>query len=171
MSADDEDVRKIERKAAKSGQVSYSDPVVLHETSRQRIVMVPFFIPRSEGIDLAVNIVTHRKGALPMEWVVSEEKSVSLNEGAARRLLRGLREHLAVAEENKDGSYLLIRVSEGTAQLGEHDPAAVASALAKVLSQKEILQHLGEAELSDELVKAFRGALRLNEMHTAVSQL
>src|SRR6266511_1929537 len=97
MSADDEDVRKIERKAAKSGQVSYSDPVYLHETSRQRIVMVPFFIPRSEGIDLAVKIVTHRKGALPMEWVVSEEKSVSLNEGAARRLLRGLREHLAEA--------------------------------------------------------------------------
>jgi len=82
-----------------------------------------------------------------------------------------LKNHLAVADDGAGSSYILVRVSEGTAQLGEHDPAAVANALAKVLSQPEIVQHLGEAELTDELVHAIRGAIRLKEMRAAVAAL
>lgn len=62
-------------------------------------------------------------------------------------------------------------MAEGTAQLGEHDPAAVAAALTRVLSQNEIVRHLGETELSVALIRAFRGAIRLKEMRAAVAQL
>ncbi len=168
---EDDDIQAIERREAQSGRVSYSDPVILHETSRRRVIMVPFFIARSAGTELAIKIQTYRKAEVPMDWVVVDEKSVSLDEAASRALLRGLKQHLAVAESAEDGSYLLIRVAEGTAQIGEHDPAAVAAALANVLSQAEVLRHLDQTNLSDELIKAFRGAIRLNEMRVAIAQL
>lgn len=169
--ADEEAIHTISRRQAQSGRVSYGDPVVIHETTRSRIVLVPFFIPRTQGTDLSVKIVSYRKAAPPMDWSVVEEKSLSLDEAAARRLLIGLREHLQVSEQPTDGSYLVIRVSEGTAQLGEHDPRAVASALARVMGSHEIVQHLADTDLSAELLNALRGAIRLSEMRAAVTQL
>jgi hypothetical protein len=160
----------VERKEAQSGNVSYGSPIVLHETSRSRVTFVPFYIPRSDGTDLAIKLTTYRKDA--SGWVLAEEKSTSLQEAAARRLLRALRDNLAVADDGEnDGSYLVVRVSEGTAALGEHDPEIVAKALVKVLGQPEIVEHLQGMELTDELVTAFRGAIRLREMQTAVAQL
>jgi hypothetical protein len=161
----------VHRREAKSGRVSYGNAVVLHETSKRRVVLVPFYIPRTEGTDLAVKIITYQKQPPPMDWAVVESKSVSLNESASRTLLNALRKHLAVAETNEDGSYLVLRVAEGTMELGEHDPAAVAKALTKVLNQQEIIQHLDQTELSDELAKAFKTAIRLKEMISAVAQL
>lgn len=171
MLPEDQEARTIQRREAMSGRVSYSDPVILHESTRQRVVLIPFYIRRSDGNDLSVKILTYGKVAPPLQWIVREEKSVSLNESAARRLLRALKEHLIVAEGDDDGKYLLIRVSEGTAQLGEHNPAEVAAALARILSSDEIIQHLAETELSEGLIKAFRGAIRLSEMRSAVTQL
>jgi len=171
MSTPNENVRQIARREAKSGNVSYGDGVVLHDTSKRRVVLIPFFIHHSDHNELAIKITTYLKKAPPLEWPILEEKSLSLDEAATRRLLGGLRDHLAVAKEDSDGNYILIRVLEGTAQIGEHDPAAVASALTKVLSSQEILEHLTDTDLSEELVKAFRGAIRLKEMQTAVSQL
>lgn len=171
MNDNADDLQAIRRRRAKSGRVSYGDPVVLHESSRTRVALVPFFIPHSDHTELAAKIITYKKGAPPFEWAIVDEKSVSLSEAATRRLLAGLRTHLAVAEENDDGNFILIRVAEGTAQLGTHDPAKVAAALTKVLSQEEIVSHLQNAELTTELAAAFRGAIRLSEMRTAVTEL
>jgi hypothetical protein len=167
----DNEVSTINRREASSGKVSYGDPVIIHETSKSRVILVPFFIPRSSGTDLSIKLVTHRKMPPPASWVVAEEKAISLNEAASRKLLNGLKEHLKVAEEDEDGSYILLRVTEGTASIGEHDPQSVASALVKVLSQEEIVKHLGSTELSDEIIEAFRSVIRLNEMRSAVAQL
>ena len=65
------------RRAAKSGKVSYADPVVLQETSRTRVSFVPFFIPHSDHTELAGAIVTEKKAPPPMDFVVSK-KSISL---------------------------------------------------------------------------------------------
>ena len=171
VAGDNVEPRTIRRREASSGRLSYGDPVILHETTRSRVVMVPFFIPRSEGTELAVKLVTYRKAEPPTDWVTVEEKSLSLQEPAARALLNALRAHLAVAQEDDDGDFILLRVADGTAELGSHDPAAVAAALTRVLSQDEIVSHLAGAELSDELVRAFRGVIRLKEMQSAVAQL
>lgn len=171
MNNDEQTLETIRRRQARSGRVSYGDPVVLYDTSKRQIVFVPFFIPHSDHTELAIKIITYRKQPPPMDWTVLEEKSLSLRETASRKLITALRNHLAVAESPEDGNYLVIRVSEGTAQLGAHDPAKVAAALTKVLSQDEILQHLQNTELSSELVSAFRGAIRLSEMRSAVAQL
>lgn len=171
MVDDNSSLDSVRRRPARSGRVDYGDPVILYDTSKRRVVVVPFFIPHSDHTELAVKLITYAKAPPPTDWAVIEEKSLSLGESASRRLLTALRTHLAVAESGEEGNFLVIRVSEGTAQLGTHDPAKVAAALTKVLSQDEILQHLDGTELSTELVSAFRGAIRLNEMRSAVAQL
>jgi hypothetical protein len=103
--------------------------------------------------------------------MIVDEKSLSLNETASRRLLNALRTHLAVAGQDGDGEYIVIRASEGTADFGGLDAAAVANALSGVLGRPEIASHLANANLSDELVLAFRGAIRLREMRAAVASL
>lgn len=165
------DLESVRRRPAASGRVSFGDPVILYETTKRRIVFIPFFVPRTEHTELAGKIVTYIKQPPPLDWSILEEKSVSLTGEATRKLLAALRGHLAVAQEREDGNFLLIRVSEGTAVLGEHDPAQVASALTKVLSQPDVVDHLKDTELSSELVNALRGAIKLNEMRGAVVQL
>jgi hypothetical protein len=108
----------------------------------------------------------------PQEWILVDEKSVSMNEAAARKLHLALKDHLAVADETQGpGAYLLVRLDGGTAQLSEHDPTAVAGALTRILGQPEIARHLNHAELSTALIGAMRGAIRLKEMSDAVAQL
>lgn len=167
----DNDITRIDRKEAASGRVGYGNSVILHETSRTRVSMVPWFISHSDHTELAVKLQTFKKAPPPNDWVFVDEKSISLGGAAAQRLLSALRDHLAVAEEGTEGSFLLLKVSEGTADLGDHDPQLVASALAKVLSQEEIVKHLSGADLSDELVDSLRGAIRLREMQAAVAKL
>ena len=132
----------IRTREAKSGKLRYSDPAILIESSRRRVVVVPFFIPHSDHTELAIKLSSYLKAKPPFNWSVIEEKSLSLGEEAARKLLNALRAHLKVAEAGEDGSYLVIRVSEGTALLSSHDPAKVAQALTKVLGQPEIVEHL-----------------------------
>jgi hypothetical protein len=171
MSKPTDDVRTFNRREAQSGKVSYGDPIVIRDSSRSRIQFVPFFVRRSDGTELALKVVTYRKNPPPSDWVLIEEKSLSLNESEGRQLLAALRDHLAVAQSDQDGRYILIRVNEGTANIGDNDPASVAAALAKVLSQDEIVQHLAATELTDSLLNAFRGAIRLKEMRSAVAEL
>ncbi|WP_210437971.1 hypothetical protein [Vibrio crassostreae] len=40
-----------------------------------------------------------------------------------------------------------------------------------VLSQSEIVKHLENADLSDELANALKGSIRLKDMKSAVNQL
>jgi hypothetical protein len=42
----DDTVDTIIRREASSGRVSYSDPMVLHESRVQRVVLVPIYVPR-----------------------------------------------------------------------------------------------------------------------------
>lgn len=57
---EEQGAKTVRRREARSGRVSYSDPVVLHESSRQRIVLVPFYVHRTEGTDLAIKTTTSR---------------------------------------------------------------------------------------------------------------
>lgn len=169
--ADESKIEEIHRREARSGKVSYGDSVVIHESTKTRVVLVPFYIPRSDGNDLAVKITTYKKALPPNDWEVIETKSVSLNEAAAFKLLGALKTHLAISDQESAGDYIVIRIEEGTAQFGNLDPAAVTGAITRVLSQPEIARHLATTVLSEELIGAFRGVIRLHEMRSAVATL
>lgn len=171
MALSDDKPHAIHRRPAQSGKVSYGDAVVLHETSRSRVTLVPFFIQHTDHTELSVKITTYKKKPPPEEWAVVQEKALSLNEQATRRLLSALQDHLQVAREDEDGRFLLLRLDEAPTQIAGHDPAAVAGALTKALSQDAVVEHLKDAKLSTELTAAFRSAIRLREMRSAVAQL
>jgi hypothetical protein len=133
----DSDVTRIDRKEAASGRVSYGDAALLHETSRSRITLVPFFIRHSDHTELAIKLVSYAKQPPPYDRVVNEEKSLTLTGPASQKLFSALKNNLSVAQQDDDGSYLLLRVSEGTADIGQHDPQTVAKALMKLLSRED----------------------------------
>src|SRR5215213_2169887 len=99
----------IHRRKGRSG-IDYADSVVLHDSKDQRVELVPFFIPRSAHTEIAVKLLTHKKRPPPHEWVLDEERSMSLGESAARKLLEALKQHLQVTSE-ADGDYLVVPVS------------------------------------------------------------
>jgi hypothetical protein len=165
------DVTQVHRRQAASGTVGYGDPVIIHETSRSRVSFIPYFIARSDHTELAIKLQTYKKAPPPHDWVFVEEKSLSLKEEAARLLLDALSKHLAVASQNEDGTFLLLRLGEQTTDLGSHDPQDVARALTRVLSREDIAKHLEARELSKELICSLRTSIRLREMQEAVESL
>lgn len=170
MTESSDDPLTVNRREARSGRVSFSDPITLYESSRQRILLVPFFVKRSDGTKLALKIQTLVRGEPPLPWVERVEKSISLPHTAALHLLKGLRTYLRVAEED-DGGYIVIPVGDGPARLGHHAPESIALALTRVLSQEEILEQLVGLDLSDELVRTFQGSIKLRQMRAAIDRL
>lgn len=162
---------KITIREASSGKVRYGNSVVLHESSRQRITFLPYFISRSDHIELAIKIQTFEKQHGPNSWSLTDKKSVNLGGNATAQLLDELNKHLAVSKEQSNGSFVVLRLGGQSTDVSGHDPQAIASALAKVLSQKEIAAHLQTRELSDELLGSLRAAIRLREMQNAVADL
>jgi hypothetical protein len=65
MSEPIDNVRTINRRAAQSGTVGYGAPVIIRDNSRTRVQFVPFFIPRSNGTELALKIITYKKSLRP----------------------------------------------------------------------------------------------------------
>src|SRR5271156_789213 len=145
-----DEIKAIRTHLAKSGNISYGDPILLHDSSKSRVLLIPFFVPHSDHSELAIKIVTFDKKA--GTTVPVENKSISLGEESSRRLLQSLQTHLQVAETGETGSFILIRVLDGMAQLGASDPLKVARALTTVLSQPEIVKHLEQTELSGALL-------------------
>jgi hypothetical protein len=90
MTTEGDGVSRIDRRKARSGNVSYSDPVVVHESRRSRVVVVPFFIEHTTHTELAIKLITYRKANPPTSWFPVEEKSISLQEQPARILLKVL---------------------------------------------------------------------------------
>lgn len=164
------EVRPINRRLASSGKVDYGDAVVIHDSGRTQVQFVPFFIPHRTRTELAGKIITYQKRPFGQQWLVVEEKSLSLTGDSASALYRALRDHLQVVDEG-DGRFLVIEVGAGVANVADHDPQMVASALTRVLSAPEIVDHIAGADLSDELFRALRGAVRLKEMRDAVARL
>jgi hypothetical protein len=110
MSRENE-INSIPRRTSASGAVGYSPPVILHESSKSRIKLVPFYIPhKSTEAGVAAKIV--REEMTPKGF--QETASISLQDDAARRLYRALGTAYAISEQGGDGDYVVIRSeSEG----------------------------------------------------------
>lgn len=167
-----EDPQRIKPRSAKSGKIDYGDPVILKENSQTRVTFIPYFIPRSTGAELASKIVTWKKAKSGPSLV--EHKSISLSADENRQLLKALKSHLAVAGEGTfDSEYVAVPIGGGVTadNMGGHDPKTVAQALVSVLGQGEIARHLADTELTSELSHAFRGAIRIREIQSAIEKL
>ncbi len=169
---DDLDAMRV-RKANDRG-LSYGEPRVIHETSKKRVTVMPFFVNRSAGREVSFKITTEERtkdAAGLFAWFGAEQKSLSLNEAAATALAESIRRGIGVAREGADGEFITIRVQEGIADLSSLDPQTVSRAILSVLAKREIVDHLANQDLGPELVNALRGAIRLRELRSALGQL
>lgn len=166
---DPPDFRTVQRRQASSGRVDYIAPIEIHDTTRSRIELLTWLIERSDGTEMALKLMRYDKKKGFGGLIPSAE--INFNPAAGRRLLKALKEHEAIATHGRDASYIVISVEEGTVQVGEIDPSVVASAIAGILSEDEIVRHLADLDLSREMVTAFRGAIRLKELRTALASL
>lgn len=167
-----ENLSHIERKESNSKNVSYSDPVTIHESRKTKIDFIPFYIPRSEGTDFAAKIVRYEKNKSSNSGETNKSTSISLNEESAKSLLKELKVHFTIADNtDNDGDYIIIKVSDGDADFEDIETETVAEAIINVLKQEDIVQYVTSKELGNELASAFRGAIRLNELKAAISSL
>lgn len=164
-------MEKASKKTASSGKIQYGKAVTLYETSKSRKVMIPFFIPRSEGTELAIKLITYKKQKPPMDWAVVEDKSLSLNGESSLNLLKALKTHLVAAEADEEGDFIMIKLNGETSDLTDIDPSTISQAIAGILSREEIIEHLASKDLSQEMILAFKSAIRLREMQNACSEL
>lgn len=163
-------MQKVVRKTASSGKVDYAPLVVLHETSRTKLQALAWFIPRSDRTEFSLKLEGFKRNKNG-PWIVDDAKTMTLSEISSIQLLQFLRSHLPLAGQSEGGEFILVRVANGEASLDGHDPGELVAALTKVLSQRELVQHLSTTELTHELAGALRGSIRMSEMRAAVAQL
>ncbi len=165
-----EAVQRLVRRTAKSGKVDYTPAVVLHETSRSRLTAAAFFVPHSDHTEFQLKIEGFTK-AKDQPWRLNKEKTFNVGEPGSRQLLKFLQTHLPLAHQQHAGEFIVMRISNGETDYGNHDPKQVVAALATVLAQRDLVKHLAGTELSKELASALRGSIRLTEMRAAVAEL
>ena len=155
---------RIDRRYASSGQVEYSNPVELHDSSHLRIDLVPFFIERTEADELACKIIRYDKRA---GW---EQTSISLQEPALRKLRNALTSHLLITEEGS-GTYIVLRADGTVSDEPDLSVDQVARAIEELLQTEGIGDCLSDIDLGAELVHALKTDIRLRELREAVSTL
>jgi Domain of unknown function (DUF4263) len=168
---DKKGVQIMNIREARSGKVSFIEPIVLYESSQTKVTVIPFYIDRSHGREVKVKIQTEKKGKPPLNWYTVDEKSVTLNPEATIGLYGSLKKFLSLTEYEDNGEYIIIKSSEGKYSFGNHEPEEVAQAILEVLNRPDIAKHLVDKELSTELINAFRNSIRLQELRSAVAKL
>lgn len=168
MAGDQDSIRLRERKASwlRKG-LSYGQSIVLHETSRKRIELLPWYIRHKSGeTELSIRLinVTKSKGTEKIH-------KFCFNQTAGEALLQNLREHVEIAAQNQDGSFILLPISDGDADISNLDTCRVTAAVASLLRRKDIVQHLAVEDLGTEIVGLVRGAIRVQQLRQAVCEL
>jgi len=165
-----EDAARIDKYETQSGRLKRSDAVILYESSRRRITFVPLYVTRSSGEEnITCRITTYKKTQDEYGLLLEESKSPWLTDAAARTLLKALQGHLAVADEPGTGSFVVLKVQEGGAEVD--DPVKLAKAIAGLLGKADVLKHFIQEDFGEELVAAVRGSLRFRELKTAIATL
>lgn len=167
---DDEPALSVVRKTARSGNVDYTQPVTLHQTTKSRWQMIPWYVRRSDGTQTSIRLECYKRPSAHHDWSMAESRTVTLPEQAVRRFVRSASTLFNIAHEDA-GEFVVIRVKEGVAQIGSHSPNTVAKAIMGALGQPEIIEHLHGLEISEEIVRALRQSIRLGAMQLAVTQL
>lgn len=167
---DDIEVIAATKHDAATRPIQYLDPVELKNNSKTRVVAIPRFITHNtrDAQGVTVKIETYGKEGIGR---FVPEKSISLSEDETEKLFGLLTRSFQMADNPSSGDYITIKVIDGTANLGNVNPEEVASSLIKVLSQSDIVTHLQDVEISDELVSALQAKIRLSEMKQALDSL
>ena len=165
-------IAPVRRLAARN--VDYSSPVVLHESGKSKVTVVPFFVKRSSGeVDTSIKLQGYEKvkSSFINSLIEKEGKTLNLDAAATRRLHAALSTFYEAANGAAGQSFLTLPIGTGVADLSGHNPEQVARALVKALESNEVVEHLQNTDISIELALALRQSVKLREMQCAVAEL
>ncbi|MFF7099996.1 Shedu anti-phage system protein SduA domain-containing protein [Streptomyces nigra] len=163
------DERQVSRRQAQSQRVSFTDPIVIASTPQRRFEVLPQYIKRTDGDQVAAKLLYYKKregrifGLFPVEFTLNHEE--------VKELKRVLEESLAVAEGRQDGDFLVLRLDGTGTGLSGRDPIAVGKAIAPLVADEDVLRSLADTEDGAELLKGVQSSVRLTELSLAIGQL
>jgi hypothetical protein len=153
----------FDRRTAASGALSYGDRLSIRDTSYVRIEAVPYFIPhRSAAPELSMKLMR-------LDKKTGEQCEMTLNSSDLLNLKQHIVNALAVAGEEDDGQYLVIRTDQvGTSPEQADD---VARAFSGALSREEFARKVAEHADPISLAQAFSATVRIGELRAALTEL
>ncbi|MER6466370.1 Shedu anti-phage system protein SduA domain-containing protein [Streptomyces sp. NPDC001288] len=153
----------FDRRPAASGALSYGDRIAIRDTSQVSIEAVPYFIPhRSSEDELSMKLIRVDKRS-------GETCQITLNDSDLRKLKRCIAQALAVAEQEDDGQYLVLRADElaHTVESSEDAVRAVGGALESRRFARRVAQHVNP----ESMASAFSAVVRIGELRAAITEL
>jgi hypothetical protein len=153
----------FDRRSAASGAVSYGDRLSIRDTSHVRIEAVPYFIPhQSSPPELSMKLMRVDKKS-------GEQCEMTLNSSDLVSLKGHIENALAVADQEEDGQYLVLRTDRLGALSDQTDD--VARALGGALDSGEFAMQVAKHADPVSLAHAFSVSVRIGELRSAVSEL
>ncbi|MER8098503.1 Shedu anti-phage system protein SduA domain-containing protein [Streptomyces goshikiensis] len=127
------------------------------------IEAIPFFIPhRSSPAELSMKLVrTDRRSG--------EQTEMTLNAGDLQALKRHVDQALAVAGQDEDGQYLVLRADALSTQLEASDDAV--AAIGTALESRRLAARIAQEVNPETLAQAFSVMVRVGELRAAVTEL
>jgi hypothetical protein len=150
----------IERKLAQSGNVSYAEPVVIHETTEKTTKFVPYSVARSAGHEFNAKIECHLRSKLA-------PTSISFNSDDLRKLYAALAQYQAVMTDDSDGTFISFRIKDG--QLSGAEPESLFAGVMALLATPSMIRQISERPGS--LTDSLRSAMRIAELRSALGEL
>jgi antiviral defense system Shedu protein SduA len=163
----EQDLKSITRVQAQSGVGYSTEDVLVHQTSKSRIIFRPWYIPhKTQPHGLAGKLI--RQTPSDSGW--SDEETINLDENALGQLRSSLEEQSAVARTGEEGTLVLIRGSTATPGT-DADADEIARAVASLFEQPDVLDRFAEQDLGLEILSALRHSIRFQELRRAVDDL
>ncbi|MFJ6509229.1 Shedu anti-phage system protein SduA domain-containing protein [Streptomyces sp. NPDC091879] len=153
----------FDRRPAASGALSYADRITIRDTSQVSIEAVPYFIPhRSSEDELSMKLIRVDKRS-------GEKCEITLNDSDLRQLKLCIAQALAVAGQEDDGQYLVLRADDLAHTVESSDDAvrAVGGALDSHRFARRVAQHVNP----EALASAFSAVVRIGELRAAITEL
>jgi hypothetical protein len=142
------------------GRIGTVVPLVLRDTRRSRVEVLPWYIPRSAGVETKLKLTREDRGA------DAGTAEITLNSDEVEQLHEFLHQFLSVATETDD-QYLVIPLT-GSPIL---DVTDTAGKLVSVLRQPGVAGRLAAMDITVGVAAALHGAVRITELRAAVDEL
>jgi hypothetical protein len=160
----------VRRRAAESGNTSYSEPVVIRSGTQTHFEVLPQYIRHNSGDDeLSLKLMYWKRklGSLrvgyPVDFTLNQQEVVEL-----RDLINSA---LAVCEGGEDGDYVVVKIDPQETSVSESDVSAVSRTMALAVKNPTVLRVLSADQEGRALLGAVQLSARLVELVQAVEDL
>jgi hypothetical protein len=96
----------VRRRSATNANLSWVEPLILHETTRTKIVLMTYSINRTAGREVAFTVLRYSmKGG---NWIENTKKRFSFPKSAALQIIEKVKAHIEIAQAPDDGTFEVI---------------------------------------------------------------